>query len=233
VLHTAQPLIPLAPASQLGAAGLGAAKGVQVAALGWKSHLIAGGVARGVAVGTLFPVDSVKTKMQVGKPVSFKISDIGHEHFKGFRAAILGQIPYGMLVFGTYETLKAKIFARNHDAPKIPVYVGCAMAGDVVGSVWLTPSEIIKQRLQSGVDRDAVSAARAIYAQRGLGGFYAGFSGLVARDLPYRALQVLPQIPAPAPFSAGLAVAAVAVVAVVVVVVVVVAIVLPFCGGCR
>jgi hypothetical protein len=138
-----------------------------------------------------------------------------------------------MLVFGTYETLKAKIFARNHDAPKIPVYVGCAMAGDVVGSVWLTPSEIIKQRLQSGVDRDAVSAARAIYAQRGLGGFYAGFSGLVARDLPYRALQVLPQIPAPAPFSAGLAVAAVAVVAVVVVVVVVVAIVLPFCGGCR
>ena len=32
---------------------------------------------------------------------------------------------------------------------KIPVYVGCACVGDTVGAVWLTPSEIIKQRLQS------------------------------------------------------------------------------------
>mmetsp|Transcript_36331 Transcript_36331/g.85033 ORF Transcript_36331/g.85033 Transcript_36331/m.85033 type:complete len:153 (-) Transcript_36331:24-482(-) len=83
-----------ATATKLGVAGVGALKGVHVAALGWKAHLFAGGVARGVAVGTLFPVDSVKTKMQVGKPVSFKLSDIGHEHFTGFRAAILGQIPY-------------------------------------------------------------------------------------------------------------------------------------------
>ena len=118
---------------QLGVAGVGAFKGVHVAALGWKAHLFAGGVARGVAVGSLYPVDSVKTKLQVGKPVSFKLSEIGHEHFTGFRAAILGQIPYGMLVFGTYETLKAKIFARWHDAPKLPVFIGCAMVGDIVG----------------------------------------------------------------------------------------------------
>jgi len=165
-------------------------KGVHVAALGWKAHLFAGGVARGVAVGTLFPVDSVKTKMQVGKPVSFKLSDIGHEHFTGFRAAILGQIPYGMLVFGTYEMLKAKIFARWHDAPKLPVFIGCAMVGDIVGSVWLTPSEIIKQRLQSGMDKSAFAAISTIYAKDGAKGFYQGFSGLVARDLPYRALQL-------------------------------------------
>ena len=41
----------------------------EAVALGWKQHLIAGGVARGVAVGSLFPVDSIKTKMQIGQKV--------------------------------------------------------------------------------------------------------------------------------------------------------------------
>ena len=64
-----------------------------------------------VQVGSLFPVDSVKTKLQVGQKVQFKLDTIGVDHFKGFGSAMLGQIPYGMLVFGTYETLKTKIFA--------------------------------------------------------------------------------------------------------------------------
>jgi hypothetical protein len=29
-----------------------------------------------------------------------------------YRLALAGQIPYGMLVFGTYETVKSKVFAR-------------------------------------------------------------------------------------------------------------------------
>jgi solute carrier family 25 S-adenosylmethionine transporter 26 len=106
-------------------------------------------------VGTLFPVDSIKTKMQIGQKVSLRLDTIGVEHFKGFSSALLGQIPYGMLVFGTYETLKSKIFANNPSLnesfkTKIPVFVGCACVGDTIGAIWLTPSEIIKQKLQSG-----------------------------------------------------------------------------------
>jgi hypothetical protein len=46
-------------------------------------------------VGTLFPVDSIKTKMQIGQKVSLRLDTIGVEHFKGFSSALLGQIPYG------------------------------------------------------------------------------------------------------------------------------------------
>ena len=31
---------------------------------------------------------------------------------------------------------------------KIQVYVGCACLGDTIGALWLTPSEIVKQRVQ-------------------------------------------------------------------------------------
>ncbi len=150
-----------------------------MAALSWKAHLFAGGVARGVAVGTLFPVDSIKTKKQLGQKVSLRLGDIGHEHFKGFGSAVIGQvapspyprmqcscispsssalirppssfggfivsggglrcifpristrhrggvadvcgkpqIPYGMLVFGTYEMTKTKVSFPSIVSPR-------------------------------------------------------------------------------------------------------------------
>eukprot|EP00961_Rhodomonas_salina_P084104 1130452-Rhodomonas_salina.2 len=80
---------------------MGVAKGAHVAALSWKAHLFAGGVARGVAVGTLFPggslrppvhvralpcsmltmrlvpaVDSIKTKKQLGQKINLKIGSV-------------------------------------------------------------------------------------------------------------------------------------------------------------
>ena len=41
-----------------------------------------------------------------------------------------------------------------------------------------------------GSAKSATEAVKAIYASKGLGGFYSGFTGLIARDLPYRAMQV-------------------------------------------
>lgn len=49
--------------------------------LSWQQHLIVGGVARGVSVGSLFPIDSIKTRMQVGQKISLGLSDLGQVHF--------------------------------------------------------------------------------------------------------------------------------------------------------
>ena len=43
--------------AQVGVAASGASKAISVAALGWKQHLIAGGLARGVAVCILYMCD--------------------------------------------------------------------------------------------------------------------------------------------------------------------------------
>jgi len=45
--------------------------------LSWQQHLIVGGVARGISVGTLFPIDSIKTRMQVGQEISLGLADVG------------------------------------------------------------------------------------------------------------------------------------------------------------
>jgi len=165
-----------------------------VPTLSWQQHLIAGGLARGTAVGALFPIDTIKTKMQVGQKVSLALPDLG-QYFKGFRLALLGQIPYGMLVFGSYETAKAKIFEKHPEwqdsyTTKIPVFVACACLGDTLGAIWLTPSESVKQRLQAGSGTSAVAVIKSMYAKGGIKGFYNGLTGLLARDLPYRAMQL-------------------------------------------
>ena len=154
---------------------------------------------------------------------------------------------------------------RESLGARIPVYIGCAVVGDTMGALWLTPSEIIKQvlkaqrhlllatpsacfcptvpasaapvsarmrscgwrargrragqeaeealalllrscrrrgfgwladlcggeqRLQSGASASATQAVQSIYQKSGLNGFYSGLSGLLARDIPYRAMQL-------------------------------------------
>ena len=137
---------------------------------------------------------------------------------------------------------------RDSLGTKIPVYVGCAVVGDTMGALWLTPSEILKQvcrcrclpkpadkagvgrpqasvvvcaradvagmpaavlscacfddehsfadgrggeqRMQSGASASAKHAIESIYQTSGLKGFYSGLSGLLARDIPYRAMQL-------------------------------------------
>ena len=63
-------------------------------------------------------------------------------YFAGYSAAICSQIPYGMAVFGTYETLKTSAVRALPDAPKLPIYLACAVAGDIMGSMVLTPGEV-------------------------------------------------------------------------------------------
>ena len=73
-------------------------------------------------------------------------------YFAGYSAAICSQIPYGMAVFGTYETLKTSAVKAFPEAPKLPIYLGCAVAGDMMGSLVLTPGEVRLLCLRSELD---------------------------------------------------------------------------------
>ena len=53
--------------------------------------------------------------------------------------------------------------------------------GDVTGSGWLCPSEVMKQQLQAGIYPSMTEAIKGIWKKNGLGGFYQGFTGGLAR----------------------------------------------------
>jgi solute carrier family 25 S-adenosylmethionine transporter 26 len=70
------------------------------------------------------------------------------------------------------------------------MYALAAICGDVTGSGWLCPSEVVKQQIQAGMYSSTGEAARAIYEKKGLGGFYQGYLGGLARDVPFRVAQL-------------------------------------------
>lgn len=160
----------------------------QVVALTWKQHLIAGGLSRGAAVTSMFPIDTVKTRLQCGKGSLAQV--MKPPYFSGYNAAIASQIPYGMAVFGTYEASKAMLLERFPTSNKMAIFFVAAVMGDLVGSTVLTPGEVVKQQVQAGLHKDPATAVVSIFREKGVKGFYQGYSSLVARDVPFRAIQL-------------------------------------------
>lgn len=56
--------------------------------------------------------------------------------------------------------------------------------------ILLGPSEVIKQKVQAGIYPSTLTAISSIWKQRGIIGFYEGYFGGVARDVPFRVAQL-------------------------------------------
>lgn len=103
----------------------------------------------------------------------------------------MGQVPYGVLVFGSYEIYKQKLQKRFPNARPIGIFAMASLLGDLTGSLCLCPSEVIKQKLQAGLFRTETEAFLSIWKSRGLFGFYEGYTGALVRDIPFRVAQLV------------------------------------------
>lgn len=165
--------------------------------LTFNQSLVCGAVGRASQVLALFPVDTVKTRVQAARSISSPNSPLkplftaiaqGHL-YSGVAVSLLGQVPYGMLTFGFYESLRSTLSKSSLNLPKSLQIVIAASLGDAVGSLWLTPSEVIKSKSQTGMYPTPLSTARAIASQGPLA-FYQGYFAAIARDVPFRAIQL-------------------------------------------
>lgn len=59
--------------------------------LGARSHLAAAAVARCVSIFGMYPVDTIKTRMQMGQGDAFRVAGL----YKGVAGSLVGQVPYG------------------------------------------------------------------------------------------------------------------------------------------
>lgn len=156
-----------------------------------KDHLQAGAAARGISIFLLYPLDTIKTRLQISPSARASLPPLHPSMlFRGVLGSLTGQIPYGMLTFGSYEVYKSKLLAAFPTSNTLPLYIAAAILGDLTGSFWLCPSEVVKQQLQSGMHKTFPSAVRNIYSTGGLGGFYRGYAGQIFRDVPFRAVQL-------------------------------------------
>jgi len=148
-------------------------------------NLILGGISRGFTVTLLYPLDTIKTRTQYSHG---KINML--PLYYGYNIAISTQIPYGMIVFGMYENIKSYMLNMFPNASKTNIHISSAVISDLMGSLFLSPCEIIKQNMQIGKYKNFVIAYKNIVYLYGYPGFYKGYSTLVMRDLPFRGIQL-------------------------------------------
>lgn len=161
--------------------------------------LACGAIARATAIFSMFPVDTIKTRMQVSSTTSAQgsssasslVSALGKGSlYRGVTVSLIGQVPYAMLSFGLYEILRSRVF--EHPRLNFPDWLSITLAasiGDTIGSLWLTPTEVLKSKTQAGLFPGPFAAARGM-ASSGPGAFYQGYSAAIARDVPFRVLQL-------------------------------------------
>lgn len=91
-----------------------------------------------------------------------------------------------VLTFGSYEIYKQQLLNKFPNVKPAFIYALSAILGDVTGSGWLCPSEVMKQQLQAGIYPSMTEAVKGIWKKNGLGGFYQGFTGGLARYVQYK-----------------------------------------------
>ncbi|XP_012717691.2 S-adenosylmethionine mitochondrial carrier protein isoform X1 [Fundulus heteroclitus] len=154
------------------------------------ASLVAGGCA-GMSVDlTLFPLDTIKTRLQ---------SQQGFHKAGGFRgiyagvpSAAVGSFPNAAAFFVTYECAKSLLgasaaFAAPHAAPVS--HMLAASLGEIVACLIRVPTEVVKQRTQASPSSSSYNMLRATLTEEGFRGLYRGYSSTVLREIPFSLVQ--------------------------------------------
>lgn len=170
--------------------------------------LLAGALAGTTVDLSLYPIDTLKTRLQ---------SSAGFYHSGGFRgiyagvgSALVGSAPGAALFFVTYEGIKSRLRESNTEQAvdgkggkaawwrnNEPVeHMLAASAGEVAACAVRVPTEVIKQRAQAAQQPSSMAALRFILAQRteiGVLGvwreMYRGWGITIMREVPFTAIQ--------------------------------------------
>ncbi|KAL7116531.1 hypothetical protein ACP275_03G010300 [Erythranthe tilingii] len=147
------------------------------------------GAAAGTLVETvLYPIDTIKTRLQAvrgGGEIILK------GLYSGLAGNLVGVIPKSCSKFRkkikNYLPQKLlNLFPENLSAV---AHLAAGALGGAASSIVRVPTEVIKQRIQIGQFVSAPDAVRLIVAKEGFRGLYAGYGSFLLRDLPFDAIQ--------------------------------------------
>ncbi|KAI9731336.1 MAG: S-adenosylmethionine transporter [Cirrosporium novae-zelandiae] len=158
---------------------------------------------------SLYPLDTLKTRLQSSKPIpiTFSLARI----YSGVGSALVGSAPSAALFFTTYESSKS--FLRHLRLTEEQLAGGpgqgtlsthaepiehmlAASLGEVAACAVRVPTEVVKQRAQAGQYARSRQALVSILNRRsniGLGGvwreLYRGWNATILREVPFTIIQ--------------------------------------------
>ncbi|KAL2756496.1 hypothetical protein ACRALDRAFT_2059591 [Sodiomyces alcalophilus JCM 7366] len=172
-------------------------------------EIYAAGAAAAFTVDCLvYPLDTLKTRYQsqdflrtyVSRPGEVKVP-LFRGLYQGIGSVIIATLPAAGIFFATYESLKRTISLAVPAAPQPLVHSSASAIAEVASCVVLAPAEVIKQNAQMlrkqqqkgvGAGSGSSTSLQAVYqiAKSGPGKrLFTGYTALVARNLPFTALQ--------------------------------------------
>lgn len=160
---------------------------------------LAGATATIFGVSIMHPVDTIKTLQQSTEGMGLNMIQAGSKILKdgGVGAMYSGLGPYvtsdglaGALKFASYEAIKKWIKDKVPEEQYGSALFVAAAAAFMVSSIALVPGELLKQRLQMGQIKSVRQGVKQIFKTEGILGFYAGYSGVCLRDIPYTMLEL-------------------------------------------
>lgn len=175
----------------------------------FRTALIAGAVAGTTVDLSLFPLDTLKTRLQSSS--GFFASGGFTGIYRGIGSAIVGSAPGAALFFCTYESTKGFLSSRiqqrrsskdggggeGYVASDAMTHMAAASLGEIAACAVRVPTEVVKQRAQAGLhggsSRQALTAILGQYSTKGLATvwreLYRGWGITVFREVPFTVIQ--------------------------------------------
>ena len=157
---------------------------------------LSGGMAGGITVASLQPIDTIKTMRQLDPNIRTvydalrKFKEIGFiQAYSGLLPAVLGSVPSSAVYFGAYETAKLYLRSMFSSTPRQYIHMLAACSGNVLSSLIFVPKDLIKTRMQSlrttSMSKVSFRAVVSdIYRRDGIFGFYANLRVVLAKNIP-------------------------------------------------
>lgn len=163
------------------------------------THLIAGAFAGMAEHCVMYPVDSVKTRMQCMKPSPNAIyknvfnglttiirNEGANGTMRGINAVALGAGPAHALYFACYEKMKKILSTNPGRNPLANAVAGCLAT--VIHDAAMNPVEVIKQRMQmyNSPYKNVTDCLKRVLRTEGTSAFYRSYTTQLTMNIPFQ-----------------------------------------------
>ncbi|EXJ88916.1 solute carrier family 25, member 46 [Capronia epimyces CBS 606.96] len=171
-------------------------------------HNMLAGAFAGIAEHTvMYPVDLMKTRMQIINPsagglytgLSHAVSTIYRIEglrtlWRGVTSVIVGAGPAHAVYFGTYEVIKEMAGGNRADGKHHPFAAAASGAcATITSDALMNPFDVVKQRMQvhGSTYRSITHCARSIIQTEGFSAFYLSYPTTLCMTVPFTATQFM------------------------------------------
>ncbi|XP_071585063.1 mitoferrin-1 isoform X1 [Heliangelus exortis] len=171
------------------------------------THMMAGAVAGIMEHSVMYPVDSVKTRMQSLQPdpkaqyrsvyealKKIVLTEGFWRPLRGINVTMLGAGPAHAMYFACYEQMKKSLSETLQQGGNSHLANGIAgSVATLLHDAVMNPAEVVKQRMQmfNSPHKSVLACIRTVQRTEGFGAFYRSYTTQLTMNIPFQAIHFI------------------------------------------